>query len=128
MELSIKDYSTMQGISPQAVYQAIDKGRLKVIIKNGKKYVVTSAEDIKPVDKPSNKAIDKSLVKDLMKLLKRRDNEVKTLQKEIKRLTKKNESLFSSYLGQYQKALDHKPDNEDIIVKAKKSKKNKRKK
>ena len=48
--------------------------------------------------------------------------------KEIKRLTKKNESLFSSYLGQYQKALDHKPDNEDIIVKAKKSKKNKRKK
>ena len=128
MELTVSQYSRRLNVTTNTIYKKIKRGVIKTVTRDNLLYVIADdieeSEGVTPgVKQSSNQGCNK-----LLKIIKRRDKEVKTLHKEIKRLTKKNESVFASYLGQYQKALDHKPDSEDIIVKAKKSKKNKRKK
>ena len=132
MQLSIKDYASMKSISPQAVYQAINKGRLKTLVKNGKKYIVASAEEIKAVDEAVDQGLDKSIVKDLMKQLKRKDKEIKQLMKQLINCGKSKEEVLVQYIQEL-KQLQLPSPVEDVFIEAdikqkkKKSKKQKKK-
>jgi len=120
MQITIKRYAENEGISVQSVYAQIKRGSLKSIEENGVKYVILEDKAIKPkVENTLNEAF---------KIIKRLQKEIKAKDKEIKRLTKKNEKQNKFLIAKYENALP-KPKNDDVVdVKVKKSKKKKRKK
>lgn len=127
----------MQGISPQAVYQAANKGKLKIVVDNNKKYVVIEPEEIKPVDKVVGKSVDEALVKDLMKQLKSKDKDIKRLTKQLLKCSQSKEDVLLTYIKEIkQMQLPPVPPvviDEDVIdvpvkKKSKKRKKSKKKK
>ncbi len=125
MKLTVKEYATQLDVSIQSVYKKIKRGSLTTVKENGIIYVVVDGLEVEEVVKP----VQSTNCTGLLDIIKRRDKEVKQLRKEIKRLTKKNEAVFSSFL---EKALmppkpDKKDDFVDIKVKPKKKKKSKKK-
>ena len=129
MQLSIKDYASMMSISSQAVYQAIDKGKLKSVIKDGKKYVIVQPEDIKPVGEAESQAVGQELVKDLMKQLKSKDKQIKSLTKQLLKCSQSKEDVLLSYIQELKqiKQIAPMPVEDDVIeVKSKKKKKKKK--
>lgn len=50
MKLTVKEYSSRFKVSPQAVYQKIDKGLLKVEIVDGVKHVLVDDEEVKALE------------------------------------------------------------------------------
>jgi len=126
MKLTVKEYATQLNVSVQSVYKKIKLGSLTTVKENGTTYVIVDSLEVKKVVKP----IQSNDCTELLNIIKRRDKEVKQLRKEIKRLTKKNESVFSAYLGEYQKAISApKKDNPiEVKIKKKKEKKSKKKK
>jgi predicted DNA-binding protein YlxM (UPF0122 family) len=118
MKLTIKHYAENEGISVQSVYQKIKRGSLKSVEENGIKYVILEDKGIKSKETDT--------LKEAFKIIKRLQKEIKIKDKEIKRLTKKNESIFSSFL---EKALmPPVPKDDDIIVDVAPKKKKKKKK
>jgi predicted DNA-binding protein YlxM (UPF0122 family) len=115
MQITIKHYAENEGISVQSVYAQIKRGSLKSVEENGVKYVLIEDKVIKPkVENTLNEAF---------KIIKR-------LQKEIKRLTKKNEKQNTFLISKYENALSppkKKVDDDIVDVKIKKKKKKKKK-
>jgi len=117
MKLTIKHYAENEGISVQSVYAQIKRGSLKSIEENGIKYVVLEDKAIKR--KGTN------ALKEAFKIIKRLQKEVKQKDKEIKRLTMKNEKQNKFLIGKYENALPR--PNKDDFVDIKPSKKKKKK-
>ena len=117
MQVTIKHYAENEGISVQSVYQKIKRGNLKCVEENGIKYVVVEDKGIKPKETDS--------LKEAFKIIKRLQKEIKLKDKEIKRLTKKNEAVFSSFLEKALMAPVPKPKDDivDVNVAPKKKKK-----
>ncbi len=130
MKLTVKEYATKYNISIQSVYKRIKRGTLNTVKENNIIYVVLDVSEVEEVVTP----VQSNDCTELLDIIRRRDKENKQLQKEIKRLTKKNEAVFTSFLD---KALAPPPvpDQEDDFVdvtveksKKKKGKKSKKKK
>jgi len=118
MQITIKRYAENEGISVQSVYQKIKRGSLKSVEENGIKYVILEDKGIKSKETDT--------LKEAFKIIKRLQKEIKIKDKEIKRLTKKNEAIFSSFL---EKALmPPVPKDDDVIVDVAPKKKKKTKK
>lgn len=118
MKLTVNEYAREFKTSVQSVYQRIKRGTLKSVEENGTKYVVVEQNTIKPeVENPLNEAF---------KMIKRLQKQLKTKDKEIKRLTKKNEKQNKFLIGKYENALPKpKKDNITDIKPVKKRKKKK---
>jgi predicted DNA-binding protein YlxM (UPF0122 family) len=118
MKITIKRYAENEGISVQSVYAQIKRGSLKSIEENGIKYVLLEDKTIKP-------KVENTLKK-AFKIIKRLQKEIKLKDKEIKRLTKKNEKQNTFLISKYENALP-KPNKDDIVdIKVKKKKKKRR--
>jgi len=118
MKLTIKQYAENEDISVQSVYAQIKRGSLKSVEENGIKYVVVEQNTIQlKVENPLNEAF---------KMIKRLQKQLKAKDKEIKRLTKKNEKQNKFLIGKYENALPKpKKDNITDIKPVKKRKKKK---
>ena len=110
MQITIKQYAENEGISVQSVYQKIKRGSLKSVEENGIKYVIVGDKGVKSKEEDT--------LKEAFKIIKR-------LQKEIKRLTKKNEKQNKFLISKYENALP-KPKDDIVDVKIKKKKKGKK--
>jgi len=117
MQITIKRYAENEGISVQSVYAQIKRGSLKSIEENGIKYVLLEDKAIKP-------KVENTL-KEAFKIIKRLQKEIKLKDKEIKRLTKKNEKQNTFLISKYENALP-KPKDDFVDVKVKKKKKKKK--
>jgi len=119
MKLTVSEYAKRLNVSVQTIYKKIKRGVIPTVIENGITYVIADSSEFTEEIKQD----DNNYCKELLKV-------IKTQQKEIKRLTKKNEDVFKSFLGEYQKALSPpKKETKDDVVDVKiKSKKNKNKK
>jgi hypothetical protein len=122
MQLSIKDYASLRSISLQAVYQAIKKGKLKTVSKDGKKFVIVDASELKQVDQPDNNQDNKQLIKDLLKQLKRKDKEIKALTKKLIKCSRSKEEVLIQYIQELKQLQLPSPDPVDVKVKKKKKK------
>ena len=125
MKLSIKDYASSRSITPQAVYQAIAKGKLKSVVKDGKKFVVVDSVDVKPVAKENNQPENQKLLNDLLKQLKQKDKEIKRLNKQLIKCGQAKEEVLIQYISELKQLQLPKP--EEIIIKPGKNKKHKKK-
>ncbi len=119
MQITIKRYAENEGISVQSVYAQIKRGSLKSIEENGIKYVLLEDKAIKP-------KVENTL-KEAFKIIKRLQKVIKAKDKEIKRLTKRNEEQNTFLISKYENALPtpNKDDIVDVKVKKKKTKKKK---
>jgi len=116
MKLTIKHYAENEGISVQSVYQKIKRGSLKSVEENGIKYVILEDKDIKSKETDT--------LKEAFRIIKRLQKEIKIKDKEIKRLTKKNEKQNKFLIAKYENALPKpKDDIVDVDVAPKKKKK-----
>jgi len=115
MQVTIKHYAENEGISVQSVYQKIKRGSLKSVEENGIKYVVVEDKGIKSKETNS--------LKEAFKIIKRLQKEIKVKDKEIKRLTKKNEKQNTFLISKYENALPKPKDDNIVNVKIKKKKK-----
>ena len=117
--MTIKQYAENEGISVQSVYAQIKRGSLKSIENNGIKYVVVEEEAIKL--KVEN------VLKEAFKVIKRLQKEVQLKDKEIKRLTRKNEKQNKFLISKYENALPKPRENDIVNVKIKKKRKKSKK-
>ncbi len=135
-KLTVSEYATEFKTSVQSVYQRIKRDTLKCVKENGIKYVVLDSDtgsaglvkDIKPNVQ--------SEFKQLVKMIKRLQNQIESKDDEIKRLTKKlekcngtKEKVLINYIQELkQLQIASSPIEEDIIdLEPKKSKKKKKK-
>ena len=105
VKLRVSDLAKQRGVSVQTIYKQIKKGVLTVVKEEGVIYVLADNEEVKHDVKQSSD----SDCKELLKM-------VKTLQKEIKRLTKKNEKINSFLISKYENALPAPKREEEIII------------
>ncbi len=127
MKLTVKEYASQFNISVQAVYQKLNKGLLKQIKENGRKYVVVDSVEVKAVEN-SIKEVDKSLVKELLKQLKSRDKEIKRLTKQLEKCSKGKEEVLLSYISELKQLQISQRQSEEIIeIKPEKKKRKKKK-
>jgi len=134
MKLTVKEYATQLDVSIQSVYKKIKRGSLTTVKENNITYVVVDSIEVEKVVNPVQ-SLDCT---GLLDIIRRRDKEVKSLHKEIKRLTKqlaksntKNEEVYLSYITELKQLQLKAPANidEDIIeVKEKKRSKKRKKK
>ena len=106
MQITIKRYAEKEGISVQSVYQKIKRGNLKCVEDNGIKYVVLEDKNIQSKETDT--------LKEAFKIIKRLQKEIKVKDKEIKRLTRKNEKQNKFLISKYENALP-KPKQDDIV-------------
>ena len=130
MKITIKEYASSRSISPQAVYQAIAKGKLKSVIKDGKKFVVVDAADVKPVVKENKQPENQKLLNDLLKQLKQKDKEIKRLNKQLIKCGKSKEKVLLSYIQEIKQLKQLAPPApvEDRVIDVVEKKKKKHKK
>jgi hypothetical protein len=105
---------------------------------NGTKYVIVDSEEVENSTQPVHNSVHNQEDTSLLKIIERRDKEVKSLRKEIKRLTKqlakcnkKSEGVYLSYIAELKHLQLKAPVNidEDIIdIKPKKKKAKKKRK
>lgn len=134
MKLTVKEYSTAYNVSIQSVYKRIQRRTIKWIKENNIIYVI--ADDKKVED--STQPVQSMDCTGLLDIIRRRDKELKNVNKEIKRLTKElSKAQFHSmatmkgYIDKLETMQLSAPtlDDEDIIdVKEKKKSKKKKKK
>ena len=115
MQITIKQYAENEGISVQSVYQKIKRGSLKSVEENGIKYVVLEDKNIQSKETDT--------LKEAFKIIKRLQKEIKVKDKEIKRLTKKNEKQNKFLISKYENALPKPKDDTIVDVKIKSNKK-----
>ncbi len=128
MKLTVYEYAQEFGISVQSVYQRIKRGSLNSVKENGIKYVVVdSKKDIKPKVKSEFKQLVK-MIKRLQDQIDSKDKEIKRLVKKLEKCSKSKEDVLLNYITEL-KQLQITSSPEDIIdVKVKKKKKKKKKK
>ena len=124
MKLTVKEYATKYNISIQSVYKRIKRGTLNTVKENNIIYVVLDVSEVEEVVAP----VQSNDCTELLDIIRRRDKENKQLQKEIKRLTKKNEAVFTSFLDKALAPPVPKDERDFVDVAVEKSKKPKKKK
>lgn len=130
MELSVKDYSELVGITIQGVYKRIKKGSVQTVTKDGKRLVVVHSADIKQVAEPvakqdSNKFL-KKLVKKLNRKIDKKDNIIQELNQSLKECAKSKEDVLLKYIEELKQLKQIAPPVETIDIKPKKKKKKKK--
>ena len=138
MKLTVSEYARQQGVSVQTVYKRIKKGVITSLKQDGKIYIEVSGVS---GDKTPNREHDE--IKDRLKQIKQSFNPelkevlkmVKTLQNEIKRLTRKlekcnktKEDTLLAYIQEIKQLRLSAPSEEVIDVKSQKKKKRKKRK
>lgn len=119
MKLTVSEYAKKLNVSVQTIYKKIKRGVIPTVIENGRTYVIADSSEFNQDVKQD----DSDYCKQLLKI-------IKTQQKEIKRLTRKNEKQNKFLIGKYENALPA-PKQDDVVdvkIKPKKKDKKKRKK
>lgn len=128
MKLTVSEYATEFKTSVQSVYQRIKRGTLKSVEENGIKYVVVEEEEIKPTLKPKLE----SACKDLLKLVKSQQKEIKRLTKELSKAQLHSMATMKGYIDRLEMLQLSAPvpnqDDNVIEVEEEKHKKSKKKK
>lgn len=132
MQITIKQYAENEGISVQSVYAKIKRGSLNSVEENGIKYVVLDEKGIKHSLNPNVENRFKEvfkIVKRLQKQIKLKDKEIKRLTKQLAKCNKKSEKVYLSYIAELKQLQLKAPVNidEDIIDVKEKKKKSKKK-
>ena len=126
-KMSVSEYASTFKVSVQSVYQKIKRGSLKSVEENGVKYVLLDDSQIKPDLKPKVE----SDCKDLLKMIKSQQKEIKRLTKELSQAQFHSMATMKGYIDKLesmQQLSAPVPEQEDIIeVKDKKKDKKKRK-
>ncbi len=123
-KMSVSEYASTFKVSVQSVYQKIKRGSLKSVEENGIKYVLLDNNDVKPNLKPKVE----SDCKDLLKLIKSQQKEIKRLTKELTKAKNEEVQTLKAFIGEMKQLAAPVPKEEDIIeVKTKKNKKKKKK-
>ena len=118
MKLTVSEYAKRLNVSVQTIYKKIKRGVIPTVIENSITYVIVDSSEVKEEVKQSSDDYCKQLLKI-----------IKTQQKEIKRLTKKNEKQNKFLIGKYENALPKpKPKDDFVDTKVKTSKKKRQKK
>lgn len=112
MKTTVSEYAKRLNVSVQTVYKKIKRGDLTTVIENNITYVVDDTLEVKEGVKHK----DNNYCNQLLKI-------IKTQQKEIKRLTKKNEKQNSFLISKYENALPKPKVDDTVEVKVKKKKK-----
>ena len=153
MKLTVKEYASSFKITAQAVYQKLNKGTLKSIEENGKKYVIVEQADIKQLEQVSTKTIKvgntpyidsffKKEIKKLNKQLNAKDKKIEQLEKKLnkkeKEIKKLNKQLVQSnhnekdtllkFISEMKHQIEYKKDDIVEVNVAPKKKKKKGKK
>lgn len=149
MKLTVKEYASNFRITVQAVYQKLNKGTLKSIEENGKKYIIVEQADIKQLEQVSTKTINaenspyidtflKKVIKKLNKQLNAKDKKIEQLEnklfKQFKEIKKLNKLLVQSnhnekdtllkFISEMKHQIEYKKDDVvDVNVSPKKKKK-----
>ena len=136
MKLTVSEYAKEFKTSVQSVYQRIKRGSLNWVEENGIKYVVIEEESVKSSLNPNadiglNKAF--KMVERLQKQLKSKDKEIRRLIKQLEKCNKGKEKVYLSYISELKQIQLEAPVptykvGEDIIEVKEKKKKNKSKK
>ncbi len=132
MKLTVKEYATKYNVSIQSVYKRIKRGTLDTVKENNTIYVIVEVSGVEEVVVP----IQSNDCTELLDIIRRRDKEVKSLNKEIQRLTKeltkaqngKSEVLEKFIFEMQQLSAPVQKEEEIIEVKDKKKKGKKPKK
>jgi predicted DNA-binding protein YlxM (UPF0122 family) len=121
MKLTVSEYATEFKTSVQNVYQRIKRGSLNWVEENGVKYVIvedtSSKDDLKP-------KVDDSC-KELLKLIKSQQKEIKRLTKELSKVQFHSMATMKGYIDKLeamQQLPSPVPDEDIIEVKEKKKK------
>lgn len=149
MKLTVKEYASNFKITVQAVYQKLNKGTLKSIEENGKKYIIVEQADVKQLEQVSIKPIKaenspyidtffKKEIKKLNKQLNVKDKKIEQLEnklfKQFKEIKKLNKLLVQSshnekdtllkFISEMKHQIEYKKDDiVDVNVAPKKKKK-----
>ena len=136
MKLTVSEYAKEFKTSVQSVYQRIKRGSLNWVEENGIKYIVIEEESVKSSLNPNvesgfNKAF--KMVERLQKQLKSKDKEIRRLIKQLEKCNKGKEKVYLSYISELKQIQLEAPVptykvGEDIIEVKEKKKKNKSKK
>lgn len=131
VKLRVSDLAKKRNVSVQTIYKQIKKGLLTITKEEGITYVITDNEEFEEKVKHDVKQSLNSDCKEVLKM-------VKTLQKEVKRLTKElikcnasKESVLISYIEELKALRLPTPEtivNIEPIPTTKKKKKKKKKK
>ena len=127
MKLTVSEYATEFKTSVQSVYQRIKRGTLKSIEENGIKYVLVDDNEVKPTLNPDIE----SGCKDLLKLIKSQQKEIKRITKALEKAQNGKSEVLEKFIFEMQRLSAPEEKEEEIIEvkdKKKKSKKKKKKK
>jgi len=91
MKLTVKEYATAYNVSIQSVYKRIQRSTIQTVKENNTIYVVVDNKEVEQSTQP----VQSNDYAELLDIIRRRDKEVKSLNKEIKRLTKRLEKAQS---------------------------------
>jgi len=132
MKLTVKEYSTAYNVSIQSVYKRIQRNTITWVEENGTKYIIIDDTAVERVTKP----VQSNDCTELLDIIRRRDKEVKSLGKEIKRLTKEltkaqngKSAVLEKFIFEMQQlSAPAMPVEEDVIEVKEAKKKNRKKK
>ena len=132
MKLTVKEYSTAYNVSIQSVYKRIQRDTITWVEENGTKYIIIDDTAVERVTKP----VQSNDCTELLDIIRRRDKEVKSLGKEIKRLTKEltkaqngKSAVLEKFIFEMQQlSAPAMPVEEDVIEVKEAKKKNRKKK
>ncbi len=138
-KITVSEYATEFKISPQAVYQQLNKGTLKAVEVDGKKYieidVTTGSGAVKQAFKPIEQDIEQTLskhlnkqIKKLNKQLTKKDNQIEELNKQLIESIRSEKETLLKYIAELNQLRVPPPAKEDVIEVKEKKKKKKRKK
>jgi hypothetical protein len=128
IKLTVQQYANQVGISATAVYKQIKNQVVNSVKENNKTFVLVEDKVIEPSSKEVKNNDCMKLVTKLLKQMKTKDKEIKRLTKELSKVTKNKENLYEKVLGY---TIEHKPKEEIEVVEVstnKKKKKSKKKK
>jgi len=132
MKLTVSEYAKRLNISVQTVYKKIKNRTLISIKEDGLTYVIVDSMEIK---ESINKVQEDSnpMIKELLKIIKKKDKEIKRLTKELSKAKDQSLSTMSAYVQKLEeiKQLEAPVVKDTVIdleeVKPKKKKKKRKK-
>jgi len=126
-KISVSEYASMFKVSVQSVYQRVKRGSLNCVEENGVKYILLDKEEVKDTLKKPLNSIETDC-KDLLKLVKSQQKEIKRLTKELTKAQNGKSEVLEKFIFEMQKLAAPVPKEEDIIEAKTKDKKKKKKK
>ena len=122
VKLRVSDLAKQRGVSVQTIYKQIKKGVLTVVKEEGVLYVLTDNEEVKHDVKQSSN----SDCKELLKIVKTLNKEIKSLGKQLAKCNESKEGVFIQYIQELKQL--QLPPPEEVIIKPKKDKRKNKKK